>query len=176
MKSIPVEPLIIISNSSTIIETASDPSHYYQITRSINIDSKIEQFKLKYGKEIFAMKELWHLAMALVKGHTPGRYDPLKHFKLIPNDLLKVVHCPKCSLLPVVRQRGSWKCSICKHHCKKTHIHALQDYRLLIRDTLTAREMCDFLCLPSRHVALRIFRSWACAIPAERKVGSIISH
>ncbi|VEF49489.1 NERD domain-containing protein [Bacillus freudenreichii] len=159
LKNVPVEPLIIISNSSTIIETASDPSHYHQITRSINIDSKVEQFKLEYRKEIFTKEELWPLARALVKAHSPGRYDPLKHFKLTPNDLLKGVHCPKCSSLPMVRHHGSWKCSVCKHYCKKAHIHALQDYQLLISHRLTVREICDFLCLPSRHVALRIFQS-----------------
>ncbi|WP_213021461.1 nuclease-related domain-containing protein [Siminovitchia terrae] len=159
MKDIPVESLIILSNSSTIIETTSNPSYYDKITRSINIDNKIEQFKLKYPKEIFTKEELWPFAKALVTAHTPSDYDPLKYFKITQADLLKGVCCPSCSILPMIRLHGNWQCSVCMYNCKDAHIRALQDYKLLISDTITVREMCSFLGMSSRYSAYRLIRA-----------------
>lgn len=159
MKNIPVESLIIFSNPSTIIETTTSPSYYDKITRSINIDNKIDQLKLKYPKEILTKEELWPLDKSLVKAHTPSNYDPLKYFKITQTDLLKGVCCPSCSVLPMIRLHGSWQCSACMYLCKDAHIRALQDYRLLINDTITVREMCHFLGLSSRYSAYRLIRA-----------------
>lgn len=48
------------------------------------------------------------------------------------------------------RKFGYWLCPKCKHQGKNDHIHALNDYYLLIGDTITNKQARDFLMLTSR--------------------------
>lgn len=155
----PIEPLIVISNPSTIIETTSQPSNFKHVTHSINIESKIKSYHDKHQTKVLSTSDLHHISNLLIHNHTPLKFHPLLHFDIDRKEILKGVHCPNCSSLPMTRLHGRWKCPTCSFISKGAHIHALKDYALLLGDTITNKEMCEFLKLSSRFVANRLFHS-----------------
>lgn len=157
--SLPIQPLIVISNPATVIETTSNPTFYKQITHSINLFPRINQFKKSHSKEILSHKDILKLGRLLTKKNHPLDYNPLKHYGIHPNEILKGVHCPSCNYLPMKRVHGKWQCPRCKHMCKMAHLNALNDYNLLLGNTITNENLCEFLLLHSRNAALHILRS-----------------
>ncbi|MFD1706875.1 nuclease-related domain-containing protein [Siminovitchia sediminis] len=152
----PIEPLAVMSNPSAFIESRNNTPFSQQIIHSYSIDSKIKEFQNKYHKEIFSKNTIYALTKLFMNKHTPGSYHPLREFQISVREILKGVHCPKCSFLPMNRTHGTWTCPSCKGVSKNAHIAALADYILLIGDTITNPQMQEFLQLPNRHVVHRL--------------------
>ncbi|HEY4551952.1 MAG TPA: nuclease-related domain-containing protein [Bacillaceae bacterium] len=156
---IPIHPLVIISNPSTIIESTSHPSYFKHISHSINLPAKFHELEKMSRKEYIQKRELKKLARMLMKNHSPQEYDVLKHFNLKPNDLRKGVQCPHCLSIPMKRKNGKWLCQECKERSRNAHVFALKDYSLLVGQTITNKKLRDFLLLASEDSARYILQS-----------------
>ncbi|MGE8206852.1 nuclease-related domain-containing protein [Heyndrickxia sp. NPDC080065] len=154
--NIPILPLVVISNPSTVIKTIGNPKNYPHITKSINLIFEIEKYEKIYKNEILTKKELTKLSKLLVKKHTPEEDDVLHRFKIDKNELLTGVQCPSCFFIPMNRVHGNWLCPSCHGYSKTAHLAALRDYALLISPTITNRDLRNFLQLPSRTIATNI--------------------
>lgn len=157
---IPIEPLIVISNPSTIIETTGHSSYFKYITHSIHLPFLIKSFEEKHPVEALTHKDLFRLGNVLKKKDTPFDYNVLEYYGIHPNELIRGVHCPKCFAIPMQRGHGKWRCRVCEFASADAHIYSIQDYKFLLGNVLTNEILRKFLLLEnSRTIATNILKS-----------------
>ncbi len=165
---LPIEHLVIISDPKTIIK-ASRPSIFTKVMHNANLPFTFEKFQNRHTKETLTMKEMKKIAGAIEKHHTPKKPDPLVQFFISQTEILKGVHCSKCSALPIERKRGYWYCDNCCAKSQDAYIQALKDYTLLIKPTFTNEEIRDFLQIPSSKLIFRLLKSMNLEYTGEKK-------
>ncbi|MFD6439874.1 nuclease-related domain-containing protein [Peribacillus sp. NPDC060186] len=154
---LPIETLIANANSNTIIKTT--PGHasiFKQITGKETLISKIQTLEKKYPSEQLTQRQRNKLSNTFLQKNTPHNPDILKWYQISESDLLKSVHCPKCSILQMQRHWGKWTCSHCSYSSKDAHIQTLRDYALLIRPKITNKQARLFLQIESIDIMQRM--------------------
>lgn len=155
--NLPMHSLVVMSNPRTIIKSL--PSHKdlpQYITHSPYLQERIQVFDKMHSVEKLTKKEITKLSKLLVRQHTPDNPDLLKRYQIEEKDIIKGVYCTKCFYMPVVRKNNTWNCPKCSKKDRNLHLPSLEDYALLYGASITNKEFCDFLQIPSRHVAKRI--------------------
>ncbi|WP_226537119.1 NERD domain-containing protein [Fictibacillus halophilus] len=154
---IPVHSLVVMSNPRTIIKSL--PSHKdipQYITHSPYLQERIQVFDKMHSVEKLTKREITKLSKLLVRQHTPDNPDLIKRYQIEEKDIIKGVYCTKCFYMPVVRKNNTWVCPKCSKKDRNLHLPSLEDYALLYGASITNKEFCNFLQIPSRHVAKRI--------------------
>lgn len=158
--SLPIYPLIVISNPATLIK--SIPAYSDEVTRKVihasKLHSKIEHINLRVKDDVLSTREINKLSRLLLKLHSPHNPDILSHFQLEDKDLLRGILCPNCKNLEMHRVNGSWICSSCKISSKNAHVAALDDYSLLISAIITNQELRKFLKISSVSTAAYLLK------------------
>lgn len=152
---IPIETLVVSANSKAVLR-AENKDLSKVIVRKNSLALKIEELREKHQQEIMTKKDLKKLANSLLKAHTPHIPKLLENYKISADDLAPGVHCPSCGVLPMKRKWGMWVCGSCSFTSRDAHLLALRDYTLLIKSTITNRELREFLQLESISVAAKI--------------------
>ncbi|MCP3028362.1 nuclease-related domain-containing protein [Halobacillus sp. A5] len=150
----PIETLVVISKLSTIIHT-SNPS----VIHSAYLPFKINELSNKYGGQVLGQNDLLRLGQELKQAHTPRKVDVLQKYKIKKENLRVGVHCLGCRALPMIRVYGKWQCSFCGVVSVDAHIESLRDYRLLLGNVITNRELRGFLQIDSERIARSIIQS-----------------
>jgi hypothetical protein len=154
---IPVHFLVVMSNPKTIIKAPpANKEVRHIITHSPYLQERVKEFQNRHTAEKLTKRELTKLSKLLVRAHTPENPDLLSRFQIAEKDIIKGVYCTTCLFLPVNRKKGSWHCPKCLTKSNDLHLYSLMDYTLLYGTAITNKQCCDFLRLPSRHVAKRL--------------------
>ena len=156
--TVPIEILVVSANSKAVLR-AENKDLSKIIVRKNSLVFKIEELIQRHRHESMSKKELKKVANALIKAHTPHIPKLLEYYKISPDDLATGVRCPKCGAIPMTRKCGKWLCCHCSYSARDAHLMALRDYALLIKPTITNRELRKFLHIESDSVALKILRS-----------------
>lgn len=156
---VPIEPLVVITNPSTIVTASPNHKQIHKIIKSPSLLTKIENLEKRYKGEIFDHKQMQKLTKHLIKLHTPYEKSILEEFEIHGDDVLTGVYCPKCGTLPMTRLPRTWGCTSCGHTDKDAHLAAMEDYVLLYGNTITNQKLRKFLNLSSRSAATRILKS-----------------
>ncbi|TXC89471.1 NERD domain-containing protein [Metabacillus litoralis] len=157
---IPIIPLVVISNTNTLIRTSPENQRLSDIVININyLPFKILQIQKLYSKQIFNDKDLKKLARQLKKNHTEQFQPVLPRFEINEKEVLKGVICPACKTLGMERIFGSWCCPRCQTKDKDAHILALNDYYLLFGQDITNKQLREHICISSPTLAVRILNS-----------------
>lgn len=161
LSHIPVIPLVVISNSNTLIKTTSKNHQHLSdmIVNSLFLPTKLQKVHHSYKKPILSVKETKKLIRLIKKGHTEEQYSIIDSLYIDKGDIINGVICPKCKALPMTRVYGSWLCSKCEHKGKNLHLDALNDYYLLFGHEITNQKLRKFLCIHSVALATRILNS-----------------
>jgi ribosomal protein L37AE/L43A len=157
--AIPIEYLVFSSNPSTALRNPSNDLEVYErVCPPGKIIFKIEDFLSKYKKEAISIKELKKLSKTLLKCDVP---PPSHHhlFKIPAEDYHTGVQCPSCSLYAMERYSGTWNCPHCRATSKDAHIQAVEDYFILISDTITNKQSREFLHIESPKLANKLLAS-----------------
>lgn len=155
----PVESLVVFTNPNAIIDASRDFKHYNKVIKTPSFLQKIELFEKRNQEEKFDKKQLQKLSKMLLKRHTPHDQDILTQFEIKPHELLKGVRCPKCHFLPMRRKQRSWTCPSCHYSSYKPYAHSLNEYILLFGNSITNRQLRDFLGIESISTAKYILTS-----------------
>lgn len=150
---LPIASLIVLThNNATLIKTT--PSIRRKVTFHTNLPNRMKEIddNLSKGNIILSNKDLHKLSKTLIKKHTPDHFQLLNHYNINVNELISGVICIKCLFAPMLRKRGVWDCQNCNTHSKDAHLEAIGDYKLLIGDTVSNKELKCFLKLPSTSV------------------------
>ncbi|WP_102348263.1 NERD domain-containing protein [Bacillus sp. Marseille-P3661] len=157
---IPIEPLVVNSNSSAILKI--DPQYQKFLQHVIRIPKfpfKIESIANTHKKECMNATDLKKITRLLISQHVPEDPNMIKKFNINRSEILMGVQCPTCNKLPLQRQRGTWYCSSCKKGYKNAHLQAIKDYSMLIDDKINNEKLRSILHLSSKSVASKMLVS-----------------
>lgn len=156
-KDIPIEHLVIFSNSSTIINAADNNSEVIErVSHSNQLMSKIKNFEKNHKIEYLDGKTIKKICRLLKKQHTPPQIDILQTYDIPPTQIIQGVICPECSTSPMKRIRGSWSCSNCQAVSDTAHIKSIVDYLLVVNPSISNHQAREFLQISSRTVASKL--------------------
>jgi hypothetical protein len=157
----PIEFLVVFSNFSSILKMAPGNKlvpPYDKIIHAQNLVSEISKLNTKYTRKENQAIDLKKTKRLLLKQHQEPSSSILNTYQLQPTDLKRGVLCEQCTHV-MNRMTGIWHCPHCNRFSKIAHLQAIEDYFLLIKQTITNQELRDFLFLPSRKTAAHILQS-----------------
>ena len=97
----------------------------------------------------------------LKHSNTWHRFPLCTYYKIPIDDILHGTQCPNCKTIPMTRLLRRWKCNDCGTTDHTAHIKALEDYRMLISETISTKQAVHFLGLRNRYEAIRILNELA---------------
>lgn len=157
---VPIEYLVVVSKSSTILKTSNGNYHIYnRVLHADHLEEKVKELEAIYDKPILEKKQIQEITDLLMKNNFPITDNILQQYGIDPSELIKGVQCPNCNSYPMVRKFSTWYCSLCKFTSKKAHIQALNDYFLLINSSISNRAFREFLLISSRSIASKLLAS-----------------
>lgn len=89
------------------------------------------------------------------------RFPLCAHYNIPIGDILHGTQCPHCKAIPMTRLLRRWRCNDCGTIDHTAHVKALEDYRMLISDTISTKQAVQFLGLRNRYEAIRILNEHA---------------
>lgn len=156
IQAFPVDYLIVISHSSTILETSNEPSSLTQkVLHAEKVVSKISELNNHYKKNLNPTM----LCNSLQKLHSPPIPNILKYYGIDKNEIIKGIECSQCHSYSMKRDHGAWICPACNFISIDAHKQAIFDYFLLISDTITNQQCRDFLSISNRKTIHRVLSS-----------------
>lgn len=160
ISSIPIYYFVAIADPNTIIKVDGDKQYISSIvSHASNIPGKIIE-KENILKEKTIVKLQHHQIAKMILSQCQKRnVDVLKKYSIKAADIFPGVRCPVCGHLGMTWYYGKWHCRKCGSNSKIAHLKALNDYFLLISDSITNSEAQKFLGIESRSVITRIFRA-----------------
>lgn len=158
--NIPIEYLVMMSNSNAVLITGRGSEAESRVCRSSQVVLKTEEFNRKHKKVHFENDTLRKLSRLLLKKHTEPSFDIEKLYRIQRSDLLTGVFCPSCCYLGMVYYQGSWHCPKCGMKSRDAYMPALKDYYLLYGPTITNQQLREFLQLDSVNVASKQLKKW----------------
>lgn len=167
---IPVETLAVISNPLTLLKTTGNQVNVAQkLIHSNNLSKRLKEIDQIHRDPKTSVKELRSLSKHLIKMNQPVETDILGKFDISQQELLTGVMCPSCGTLPMKRLHGKWKCLQCMHLSKEAHLRALKDFFLLIGETISNKEVRNFLNIESEATAKRLLSSLKLSVTGTTK-------
>lgn len=157
--SLPLEYLVMMSNTKAILKIADNQEARYRVCRGRRVVLRVEEFTKKYRDEKLTSHQVRKLIRLLLKNDIEPSYDVETCYKISRGDYLTGVHCPSCNFLPTAYQRGGWLCPKCGGKSNDAHFKALKDYYLIYGPTITNQQFREFLRLPSMNIASKILTS-----------------
>ncbi len=155
--TIPIKTHVVITNPSSLIRIIPRNTYYQKkIIRSTILFEKIKELSTQFNDDLLSRKEIRRLSNLLLKLDTPLNPEILKTYQINPNELVKGVHCPSCDTIPMARVRGNFLCSQCSTISKDAYQASLNDYSLLVKPTITNKEMREFLLIPSASIVKKM--------------------
>lgn len=156
---LPFEFLVTYSHPGSILQNPSkNPEIYNRICRSTKLVMKINEYQTRHQKEFLTAKDLKKMIKLLIKSHEPEG-SHLHKFNLSPSDILPGILCPSCQKYHMERISKVWHCHYCGAISTDAHEQAIQDYFLLISQTITNKQLRQFLLLPSQKIASNLLVS-----------------
>ncbi|MFD1739239.1 nuclease-related domain-containing protein [Bacillus salitolerans] len=159
---IPIECLVVISHSSSIIKTENTfekKSVQKTVVHAENCLESINRFNELHQKEYLTKSNLNKFTRLLLKHHHPQPVDILSTYQIEPTMILTGVHCPNCHFLPIQKASTKWICQHCHTVSKHAYVGTIQDYFLVLSPTITNQQCKAFLHLPSSHEAYYMLKS-----------------
>ncbi len=151
--TIPIYPFVVISYPTTTIEIENNfkliADHVFHAHAVLDHLKKLND---KMSTDFLDKKTLRKIGKAIVKHDVPKKEDVLKKYLINRNELITGVCCEACGCYSIIRSQGQWYCSSCRTSSKTAHKQALEDYSLLIGNTITNAEARWFLRVSSRNV------------------------
>ncbi|SEA36394.1 Nuclease-related domain-containing protein [Thalassobacillus cyri] len=157
--SMDIEALIVMANDRSVIKSTNDqPSNINKIVNRAYLPYRIHELLEKHKDKPPLPLEV--ISQTLLTAHQEPGQNILQRYDIAPSELLSGVACPKCNILAMKREYGKWYCPRCTFKSDTAHNQALSEYALLIASTISNREACAFLEVPSRFVVLRMLQNY----------------
>ncbi|WP_332647488.1 nuclease-related domain-containing protein [Lysinibacillus sp. 54212] len=74
-------------------------------------------------------------------------------------ELLFGIRCLQCNRIGMTRYHRGWICNRCDNYDKEAHKVAIQEWFVLLKETMTNRECREFLQIDDRYLAKRLLKS-----------------
>ncbi|MBM7097160.1 NERD domain-containing protein [Bacillus sp. H-16] len=151
-----IDHFVVLTHKTAFIEPASDNKEIFEyVFRSENLPFKLEEsLKKPYHKEISKF-QLKNLSNKIMENQSESNWDVLKNYNVHPSELKKGIRCPGCSMVPMIRIKSKWLCRRCKYKSMYPLEQSLEDYALLVGNTITTERFAEFMLIESLDRAYR---------------------
>lgn len=150
---IPIIPFVVLGSAANIKKEQNQYQSFFNKFIPIsNALPMIINLHTNSKKTIMNKNLMTKLSSKLVESHIPIERDILQKYNMSVADLSPGVYCTKCLTIPMIRYKSKWRCKKCNHQSKFEHIYTLNDYFLLIGDTITNSQAKHFLQIESSDV------------------------
>ena len=147
---IPVYSYVVFSSPTTLIQSdSSDSQIHKKIISGSNLVPTILQLEKEEKNHYLTISDIRSLSSLLIESHSPYKIDIQKKYRIQYQDLIKGIHCPYCSAIPLEKNNRIWLCRNCDYVGPNNYIQSLNDYYYLISDQITNKEARDFLQIHS---------------------------
>ncbi len=110
---------------------------------------------LQHHKETVDKEELFQFASKLLSMHRPIK----REIEVPVRDLVKGVLCERClNGQPMNYRYPNWYCQRCEAVDNEAIVRTLEDYRLLVGETLTNKGFCMFFKIDSPNTAYKLLQ------------------
>ncbi len=152
--SLPIEGAVIISNPSAIIASHPNTIPIFHVS---GLQKHLNSLFEKYTKTILSNEQLTQITQQLLTRNQPSKIPT----SIDPSRFRQGVLCPKCQYKSQMHYaRGIWRCSSCQYASEEIFAEALQDYRNLVKPTITNKQLREFFDIPSSDAANRLLRKF----------------
>lgn len=156
--TIPIEKLVVFSNSSTIIRNMTSNRYFGNLViHEDKLFSRLIQFEERYQEPTLSIRQIKRVIKKLLEQHASQLVDILEKYTISYNDLIKGVFCEHCKEI-MNRDHGKWKCGGCGWVSNEVYLNALRDYSILIKGDIKNREARDFLNVNSYDVVKQLLK------------------
>lgn len=115
---------------------------------------------IKADKPILSDEELDKLKNWILSRNSEYNSLPLsRHYGIDPLDIVTGVECPHCGLIGMKKIIRTWACPRCRNFSKHAHDKTLNDYFLIVKNTINNEECRRFFHLQDKHDATRILKN-----------------
>ncbi|TYS80357.1 NERD domain-containing protein [Rossellomorea aquimaris] len=171
---IPIEFLVVFTNSSSLISTSSQSKD--TLGRAIRIENLVAklltiQHSCSNSNSILEMKEIKKIANSLMKENAP-----YSNFNQQHEGIIRGVMCTLCERFNMVRNMRSWYCPDCGEFDRNAHQQAIYDYLLLVNPNITNKQAREFLGVESSRVAYHLLNNMDLSSKGKGKVESTLSQ
>ncbi|WP_254052799.1 nuclease-related domain-containing protein [Bacillus sp. V59.32b] len=157
LPTIPIEYLVAINDSRTLIKTDNENSDILEVVcHADHLINRIATIQEKITKEKYKPNEVRTLTNLLIAKHKPRSEDIKQLYGIHKTELITGVQCPICKISAMERKSGKWYCKACQAKSKDAHYQAIEDYFLLINPTITNPQLRWFLNISSKYVASKL--------------------
>lgn len=153
----PIVDFVTFSNPETILRTEPGNSIIpRKVCHMHQVPDRIQTFTRAPNTKRLTDQERDRFNDQLLQAHTPLIQNVLALYHIDDKDLITGVQCPNCRAIPMSRIHSAWHCSTCGHRSKNAHLALLDDYFLLVSNTITNREFRHWAHLDSRMQATNL--------------------
>jgi len=154
---IPIIPLIVMSNTRTII-TSESKNILQNVIPSAQIAQKIHQLIEKTQTKKITQTTFNKLSKSIQHAHTDLNINWLKRFDLNYEDLQKGVPCLVCGKSFLLKKQQHWSCPTCHNTVKNAHELAMEELFLIKGEGLSNAEIREFFAIKDRKVMARLLQ------------------
>lgn len=158
IENIPIYYFVVISFPETIIKASIPGLIPNRVIHCNQLFFKIKELMHKSKKKVISNEVQRRIRLAILSEHKAREDDVLSKYDISVDELVKGVFCEKCFTSSMEIAYGKWHCVTCRHSCKKAHHSALNDYRLLIGNSVKNRDIRGFLQIESPFVTKRLLK------------------
>ncbi|WP_339251905.1 nuclease-related domain-containing protein [Sporosarcina sp. FSL W8-0480] len=109
---------------------------------------------LPINQEILSRQEIQKLSNEILKNHREFNPFPLAtKFNIHPAEIIPGVICTECGKFKMKWEERKWRCFSCGYMGSEEYKAALEDWRYLIKETMTNKEFRYFMQIECRHLA-----------------------
>ena len=112
---------------------------------------------IREGNPVLTEEQMVAVGEWLKEEHSGFQPFPMcKRWGINHRVLLTGVECDACGRMEMEKVPWGWRCRICHYYSRNSHVKALQEYCMLVGDTITNKECRWFLGMEDRHAALKL--------------------
>lgn len=151
---LPVFTAVVVAYPSQLVEGAPDGVNIWRAEEVL-----VRLTTMALPPAMISVEEMVGLGERLVALDCEFVPFPLApRFHIPANDLLTGVFCPACKMQKMKRLERSWVCGMCDHSFKGLDESILDEWFMLVGDTITAKECLRFFELFSEDAAYRLLK------------------
>lgn len=151
-----------------IVWTTSSPSNVIKSSKSIqslfvkSVPTYVLKFWESFNQMVMEDSEL-DLLIEMIRSESKAReyvlFPIAPRWNISATQLLFGIRCLKCNRIGMARYHRGWICKRCGSYDKDAHKVAIQEWFVLLKETMSNRECREFLQIEDRYLAKRLLKS-----------------
>ncbi|QKY70328.1 nuclease-related domain-containing protein [Lentibacillus sp. CBA3610] len=157
---IPIKSFVAIADPSTVVKvegSQEEISNY--VVHAAELPVRILNADRQFGKKGARKLSDYQIGKTILSKCSEFDIDLFKKYGVRPADILPGVICPDCGWRGMERVYNGWHCRKCHCFSRHAHLKALDDYFLLVKDSITNKACMWFLGSINRGTATRILKT-----------------